>query len=74
MLVSGTALLVVLIAWTTQGQTERGGKPVIEIIKTMGPVELPKVSWSARPLEDAAGGVRQMAPSSHYIRAFGNPA
>ena len=74
MLVSGTALLVVLIAWTTQGQTERGGKPVIEIIKTMGPVELPKVSWSARPLEDAAGGVRQMAPSSHYIRAFGSPA
>src|SRR5215469_12670991 len=73
-----TALVLVsLTPWPAGGQTPaRGTKTLVEIVRSTGQANPPKVDYTPRQLEPAsAQPVRETAQASpNYVRAFGSAA
>ena len=63
-----------LLALSAEGQTTQGVKPLIEIVRSTGLADSPKVPYSPRPLELAAGQTSRepAAATRDYVRALGS--
>jgi hypothetical protein len=72
-----TALVLVWLTTWLAGTPARGAKTLVEIVRSTGQANPPKVDYAPRPLEPAgAQPVRGTADdaSPNYIRAFGSAA